>query len=76
MNEAATWEATNSRHLAAALRRLKARLERHIGGKDAGAPAAPARERKDDAAAGAIPALELLARALGLSPFERDLLLL
>jgi hypothetical protein len=72
MNEPVTWEAMNSRYLAKALQRLKVRLERYAGGKETGG----ARAADHDAAAGAMPALLLLAGALGLSAFERDLLLL
>jgi hypothetical protein len=72
MNEPATWEAMNSRYLADALQRLKVRLERHAGGKETGR----ARRADHDASGRAMPALLLLAGALGLSAFERDLLLL
>ncbi|TYO63530.1 ATP-binding protein [Bradyrhizobium hipponense] len=76
MSEEAKWEALNSRHLAAALKRLKQRLERLASGEklkaqDAG-PETPAAKSREDG----LPAFLLLERALGLSPFERDLLLL
>jgi len=70
------WEAMNSRHLAAALKRLKHRLERYASGEKA----KPAETRAEAPAAGleadGVPALALLERTLGLSSFERDLLLL
>jgi hypothetical protein len=69
--EPTTWVEANQRDLVAALARVEALLERHVR-PDAGPPAhgAPAAEP------GGRYAVELLCRSFGLSPFERDTLLL
>src|SRR5829696_3360063 len=63
------WAETNQRDLMAALAALRQRLERHAGASAAGAPPA-------DDGLPAAPALDTLALAFGLSPFERAVLLL
>jgi hypothetical protein len=63
-----TWQSANQARLVAALARVKALLRRHA---EPGANGAP--DAGDDAAP---PALEGLCAAFGLSPFERDVLLL
>jgi hypothetical protein len=76
MSAAQKWEAMNARYLAAALKRLKLRLERFASGERAkpadGSAEAPAAATD----AGSPPALLQLETTLGLSSFERDLLLL
>lgn len=77
MSGSAKWEAMNSRYLAAALKRLRLRLERYVEGEGR----AKAADARADAAAAEpdgenTPALLVLAKTLGLSPFERDFLLL
>jgi hypothetical protein len=76
------WEAANERHLAAAIRWVRARLERSAGKADAKSAAL---DEKIDRAAKAMakaeartspPALVVLADRLQLSRFERDVLLL
>ncbi len=69
------WYRMNQAHLMAALARVRKALERHAGqaeGDDTAAPPDP--ERSDEGMAP--PALETLCRTLGLSQFERDVLLL
>jgi ATPase family protein associated with various cellular activities (AAA)/winged helix domain-containing protein len=71
------WRAANQRYLMAAVGVVRAALERHAGGED-GLDEATAREALK-VAADELPApsaLETLCVALGLSPFERDVLLL
>jgi hypothetical protein len=78
----AEWLARNQRYLGAALDRLQAGIDRRLAGPDAAeaAEAKVARAATElDAASRAMggPApLERLSAAFGLSPFERDLLLL
>jgi ATPase family associated with various cellular activities (AAA) len=77
MSGLAKWEAMNSRYLAAALKRLRLRLERYANGEGrAKSTEARAEATAEEVDGEAAPALLLLARTLGLSPFERDLLLL
>ena len=67
-----SWTELNQRHLVAELDRLRRVLERHAGAPSAAHPeiaTEPADSSRDTA-------LEQLSRAFGLSPFERDLLLL
>ncbi len=68
-----SWYAANDRHLEASLARVRRRLERHAAG-EADAAAEPPVEGFE--IAGQPPALEALAGIFGLSPFERDVLLL
>jgi hypothetical protein len=83
MNAAAndTWYEANHRYLAAVLAAVRATLERHATGgqdqreaKDIEEPRSVLREIRD--AMPGQPALETLCATFGLSPFERDLLLL
>jgi hypothetical protein len=64
------WAVANQRSLAAALARVRAALERHAGRPSAGGAVSGEAPEESDAA------LESLVRAFGLSPFERDVLLL
>ena len=67
------WQAFNQQYLSAALSRMRARLRRHAYHEepdDAGEPSASAADT------GQAAALETLCRIFGLTPFERDLLLL
>lgn len=72
----ATWQQANQRHLTAALAGVRQALERHSQ------PDGPPAEQPGHSAAelakamAAPPALDLLVANFGLSPFERDLLLL
>ena len=74
MSDPAKWEAMNARYLANALKRLKLRLEHYANGEKP----KPSDGRAEAAVADAdgLPALQALQKALGLSHFERDLLLL
>jgi ATP-dependent 26S proteasome regulatory subunit len=78
MIDTAAWEIGNARHLSAALDWLKLCLEQRAGEKRPGAKLAAAADAVAKAAAytGAPPALVLLGETLGLSRFERNLLLL
>src|SRR3954452_7228240 len=69
--EAGGWAALNDRYLAASLHWLRLRCERT--GDDALEAAAADRQR---ATRDGVPALMELAYRLGMSPFERDLVLL
>jgi hypothetical protein len=72
------WYAANQAYLLAALDRVRRGVERHLGrpaGPAAGQPAG-ASPQELAAAMPQPPALERLAASFGLSPFERDLLLL
>jgi hypothetical protein len=77
-----SWEEANQRYLTAALAVLRARLEARAapaGEEAAGDSALEAARRELEGAAAempAPPALDVLASAFGLSPFERDVLLL
>ncbi len=84
MNTLDDWQARNAEYLAAALAWLRLKLESAVR-RAHGAPAPAdeaarlqaAHQRLDTASASEpVPALQLLARRLGLSAFERDLLLL
>jgi hypothetical protein len=71
------WAAANQRYLTAALDLVRGALERHL--KPGDDPRAQERERALAQAAAGLPApsaLEVLSETFGLSPFERDLLLL
>jgi hypothetical protein len=71
------WAAANQRYLSAALAVVRAALERHL--EPGGDPRTHEREQALAQAAAAMPAppaVEVLSEAFGLSPFERDLLLL
>ena len=72
------WTGANQRALAAELAALRARLARHAGGEaDPSASPAGASVPPPDPPPGAPPfALDALAQAFGLSPFERAVLLL
>ena len=81
--QAETWSDANQRYLSAALASVRARLERYIGAQDGAAPdgSDDSAETGDDLTPDAAmmstpPALETLAATFGLSPFERDVLLL
>jgi ATP-dependent 26S proteasome regulatory subunit len=78
MIDSAAWEAANARHLSAALSWLKLCLEQGVGEKRPHAKLAAAADAvaKAEANAGVPPALILLAQTLGLSHFERNLLLM
>jgi len=78
MIDSATWEVGNARHLSAALGWLRLRLERRAGERppDAELAAAADAVAQAEASMPAPPALTLLAETLGLSRFERNLLLL
>jgi ATPase family associated with various cellular activities (AAA)/Winged helix domain, variant len=79
MSDYARWLQDNDRHLAAAMEALRARLQRLAEGEGATATA-PGAETPAPADAPTSPehrsALELLADRLGLSSFERDIVLL
>ena len=78
MIDTAAWEAGNARHLSAALGWLKLCLERRAGEERPDAELAAAADVLAQAEANTVapPALVLLGEALGLSLFERNLLLL
>jgi hypothetical protein len=69
----ASWVEANQRHLVAALDELRESLRRYAGSPDAAPEPQAARPAPR---AGRLPALEELAGAFGLSPFERLVLLL
>jgi hypothetical protein len=71
---AGTWQEFNQRYLTAALLRIRAALERAAAPESAPAELPP--EPPFDPAAPQPPALESLCAGLGLSAFERDVLLL
>jgi hypothetical protein len=77
-----TWIEANQRHLVASVEVMRAFLERHArratAGGDDDAPLAAARDTQAEArrAMTAPPTIERLTTLFGLSPFERDLLLL
>jgi hypothetical protein len=80
--DSSNWTDANQRYLTAALVRVRAALERHAQGpsesRKGESPEAEA-EKRLQAATGAMPgppALETLGKVFGLSPFERDILLL
>ncbi|HEX8394223.1 MAG TPA: ATP-binding protein [Longimicrobium sp.] len=64
------WTGANQAHLMAAVNRVQALVEFHLSGEGDAPPAAP------ESAMDPPPALERLAQAFGLSPFERDVLVL
>lgn len=66
-----SWMDANQRHLAAQIARVRALLERHLDGGGT-----PGTEAAEPPPAGTQTALGRLSAAFGLSPFERDLLLL
>jgi ATPase family associated with various cellular activities (AAA) len=70
-----TWHDANQGHLVKALARIKDRLRRHAADPD---PSAARLEPSVEASPpdGRPPALEALCAAFGLSPFERDILVL
>jgi hypothetical protein len=80
MSDPADWKEANQRHLLAALAVVRAALDRHSEGAEAADPAPdPELEKalaEASAAMPAPPALDVLAERFGLSPFERDVLLL
>ncbi|HEX5725003.1 MAG TPA: hypothetical protein VFX98_06030, partial [Longimicrobiaceae bacterium] len=67
----AAWPEANQRRLVAALGGVRAHLRRH-----AGAPPDPADAAADPGEGGPPAALEAVAESFGLTPFERDVLLL
>jgi len=75
MSSETPWREANQRHLLAALAVLRGALDRHAGGPEPGPEPAKALEEAV-AAMPAPPALEVVSERFGLSPFERDLLLL
>ena len=73
------WLTSNQNHLTASLARIRAVLERHVarGGSRVGADADPDCVPSPEAAPGSPSyAIDSLSAAFGLSPFERDVLLL
>src|SRR5262245_6150148 len=79
MNQVDRWQSLNDRYLAQALGWLRTRLERFIeqAGHGVERQHAPAWEPSGETADGEPPpALVLLSRRFGLSPFEQDVLLL
>jgi hypothetical protein len=83
MAEPADWTSANQAHLTQALAELKEALRHHAGRYSSEPAACPPAERgrqcaenTNFAATGRRPALEGVARAFSLSPFERDILLL
>src|SRR5258708_20383956 len=78
MIDTAAWEAGNARHVSAVLGWLKLCLERRAGEERPDAELAAAAQALAQAEANTVapPALALLGEALGLSLFERNLLLL
>lgn len=80
--DASTWSGANQRHLMAAVAVVRARLDMHaakVRGEPPGAGGVEAAEQALQAANAALPApaaLETLCARFGLSPFERDVLLL
>jgi hypothetical protein len=68
------WYGANQTYLVAAMDRVRAAVERHIGRTQA--PAATASPKDIPAEMDQAPALEYLVASFGLSPFERDVLLL
>jgi hypothetical protein len=75
MSSETSWKEANQRHLLASLAVLRAALDRHAGGQEPGPELAKALEEAA-AAMPAPPALEVVCERFGLSPFERDILLL
>ena len=79
---ASTWSGANQRHLMAAVAVVRARLEAHaakVRGESPGAGGVEAAEQALQAANAAMPApaaLDTMCSRFGLSPFERDVLLL
>ncbi|HKT38142.1 MAG TPA: ATP-binding protein, partial [Ktedonobacterales bacterium] len=77
-----TWQSANQRYLMASLERVRAALERHAIRRRATTDEAAATDAAPESAAppkmtGARPAaIQRLAELFGLSPFERDVLLL
>jgi hypothetical protein len=80
MSAAVDWKEANQRHLLAALAVVRGALDRHAeGAEGSGAAADPELEKSLAAASAAMPAppaLDVLTERFGLSPFERDVLLL
>src|SRR6266545_5240300 len=81
-NASDSWDVLNQRYLTAGLERVRGALQRHIA-RMQGTPDAEATARASQhelpvtgATAVAPPALDRLCSTFGLSPFERDLLLL
>jgi len=76
------WSQANQRHLMAAIGRVRSALERHAAqaqGKEVQSGQGQVQEKIPDGAAEALPvpmSLERLEAAFGLSPFERDILLM
>lgn len=74
---APTWHEANQRYLTAALDEVRAALRRHIAAADGDEAPEPPPDAGDVAVGmGVPPALAQLCWAFGLSPFERDVLLL
>ena len=72
-----TWSELNQQFLVASLSRVRAALDRHAAGSIEPIPDAPDRESSTSRAEDLPPpALTTLCETLGLSPFERDVLLL
>jgi hypothetical protein len=74
-----TWAAANQRYLIAALGRVRAALDHHAGGSATEGETGTAMEKALAELARAMarpPALEMLCAVFGLSPFERNVLLL
>jgi hypothetical protein len=75
MSSETPWREANQRHLLAALAVLRGALDRHAGGTEP-SPELPKALEEAAAAMPAPPALEVVSERFGLSPFERDILLL
>lgn len=79
MNDGLSWSEANQRYLMAALRVLRARMSQHSPCATKGQEPEDAARAALDEAAAAMPApsaLESLSATFGLSPFERDIVLL
>ena len=75
----ASWHEANQRHLSAALAMVRAALERHAGDAPAESEVPEGARRAVREASEAMPApaaLETLSETFGLTPFERDVMLL
>jgi hypothetical protein len=73
---AGPWSTQNQRYLMAALDVVRSALQRHIAAFKGVAPAAPTTTIVPELSLNSPPAIDALRELFGLSPFERDLLLL
>ena len=74
--EAEGWVEANQRHLASALREVCDSLARHVGTDPVSTRREPTRRDGESWTQDRPPALDVLCTAFGLTPFERDVLLL